>query len=240
MRHTRKLAVFFFAFSLLFVLPQASNARLANADMDAAALRKLSDEVFAALLEVRQNPTAFAAKMEAAMKRDADVEEALRFLRNIGKVAQQTDHKFALLKRESGLDLAALEHAQEHAKNPSVSHRGSSADCSQVKDWVRCRVERHGSVDGYYAESIWYWPDRKSHTGAEAIMGWLVDTGIASRQHRRNAFDSAVLTAPKDDATSFNAEYTKAGVGCAFDKTTGNLTVVMLIADEYTSKPNVR
>ncbi len=198
-------------------------------------LQELGDETFAAINEARQNPSAFAAKMEATMKRDADVEEAIRFLRNIAK---QTNHRFALLKREAGLDQAAKEHAQDYAKNPSVSHRGSSADCSQVKDWVRCRMERHGTVDGYYAENIWYWPDRKAHTGTETVMEWLIDRGGAGRYHRRIMFDSAVLTASKDDATSFNAEYIKVGFSCAFDETTGNLTVVLLIADEYTSKPD--
>ncbi|MBS1810959.1 MAG: hypothetical protein JST84_22535 [Acidobacteria bacterium] len=198
-------------------------------------LQELSDEAFDALNEARQNPSAFAAKMEAALKTDAAVEETARFLRNM---AQQTNHKFALLKREVGLDQSAREHALEHAKNPSVSHRGSSADCSSVKDWVRCRIERYGTVDGYYGENIWYWADRKAHTGTDAVMGWVIDRDSAIRYHRKTLFDSAVLTALKDNATGFNAEYVKVGFGCAFDETTGNLTIVLVIADEYTSKPN--
>jgi uncharacterized protein YkwD len=197
-------------------------------------LQELGNEAFDALNEARQNPSAFAAKMEAALKRDAEVEEAVRFLRN---VAQQTNHQFALLQREAGLDQAAREHAEDYAKNPGVSHRGSSADCAPVQDWVRCRMERYGAVDGYYAENIWHWTDRKAHTGEETIMEWLLDRGGASRYHRRIMFDSAVLTVTKDDTTRFNAKYLKAGFGCAFDAATGNLIIVLLIADEYTSKP---
>lgn len=201
-----------------------------------SALRQMEQEAFDIVNEARANPAAFANKMENLYKNqmDATTKETIRFLRNMAK---QKNHEFAPLEREDGLDKAAREHAADNAKN-GEGHQGTSDDCSKVEynNWVGCRMARHGTRNGMYAENIFGRGNGEVFDGAGGMMALTLDHGVSSRGHRAGFFDAAVFNATFDDATSFKGKFTKAGVGAAYDKTTGNISLVWVFSNEYETK----
>jgi hypothetical protein len=82
-----------------------------------------------------------------------------------------------ILTSESGLSLAAKDHANDQSKTGQTGHDGS--DRSTFTD----RINRYGKVEvGTWGENISY----GQPTGREIVIQLLVDDGVKSRGHRKN------------------------------------------------------
>lgn len=96
-----------------------------------------------------------------------------------------------------GMCSAARDHAKDMGRTGNSGHRGTDGST------VETRVSRYGTFTNGIGENIFY-----ESTGArEAVMGWLVDDGVANRGHRRNLLSAnyhylGVAVGDKSDAGS--------------------------------------
>jgi hypothetical protein len=82
-----------------------------------------------------------------------------------------------ILTAESGLSLAAKDHANDQSKTGKTGHDGSD------KSTFSERIKRYGNIEeGLCGENISYGPS----TGREIVIQLLVDDGVKSRGHRKN------------------------------------------------------
>lgn len=199
------------------------NPTIADAD-----LKEIETKIYAAINEARANPKGFARRIQP---NDNTAKEAISFLNNMGAV---TTHQFKSLHRKKGMDRAAREHAAEHAANASVGHKGASADCSKKTDYLSCRLNRHGTVSGFTGENI-FRGGAQMVTGSGVVLALIQDHGIPSRGHRAAFFDTYGdnLTADKTNVDKYMCAYEAIGVGCAYDKKSGNISCVIDFADGY-------
>ena len=202
---------------------------LGNPQKPAADLRKMEREIYATVNKARENPAAFAGSLAAYGTSDPVVKEAMAFLKNI------SGHSFKLLHRKNGMDMAAREHAAEYAANSNVGHKGTSTDCSAKRDYLGCRLGRHGTVTGLTGENIFSGSGAQTIPGSGIVMALILDHGVKSRGHRAAFFDTyaANLSADKTNVDKYMCAYEAIGVGCAYDKKSGNIACVIDFADGY-------
>ena len=200
---------------------------LGNPQILDADLRKMEAEIYATIIKARENPAAFSGSLAAYGTTDPVVKEAMAFLNNI------SGHSFKLLHRKNGMDMAAREHAAEYAANSSVGHKGSSADCSSRSDYLSCRLGRHGTVSGLTGENIFGGSSVVPGTGI--VKALILDHGVTSRGHRAAFFDTYGdnLSANKTNIDKYMCAYEAIGIGCIYDKKSGNIACVMDFADGY-------
>ena len=100
-----------------------------------------------------------------------------------------------------GLAAAAAELAEEQGRSGDTGHEGKKSHGMQE------RIERHGKWEGRIAENIGYGPKDPRIM----VMQLIIDDGVPSRGHRKNAF-----------GTAFNV----AGVACGPHPDYGNMCVI--------------
>lgn len=195
-----------------------------------ADLKKIEAEIYTTINQVRRDPAAFSTNIAAYGTADPVVREAVAFLKNIAN----SSHSFKKLQRKAGMDKAAREHATEYAANSAVGHKGSSTDCANKRDYVGCRLARHGTVTGYTGENI-FSGSPQTINGAGVVMALILDHGVPSRGHRAAFFDTYGdnLSTNKENVDKYICNYRAVGVGCVYDKNTNNIACVIDFADNY-------
>lgn len=96
------------------------------------------------------------------------VDEAIAALRGMTPLPPYT--------MSPGMCSAAKDHAKDMGRTGNSGHRGTDGST------VEMRVSRYGTFSNGIAENIFY----ESSGAREAVLGWLVDDGVANRGHRRN------------------------------------------------------
>lgn len=90
--------------------------------------------------------------------------------------------RLAAVTRSAGMSSGAADLVADHGPRGVMGHIGS--DGSTMGD----RVNRYGRWHGRITESISFGPA----TGADVIMGLLVDDGVRDRGHRKNLLDPGI------------------------------------------------
>lgn len=130
------------------------------------------------------------------------VDEAIQFLRAAKPLPP--------LSASKGMSLAAKDHVKDLGATGNTGHKGT--DGSMTGD----RVNRYGSWMSAIGENIAY----SAGNARDAVMGFIIDDGLASRAHRMSIF---------------NANYRIAGVALGQPATYGSMCVVTF-AGGYTEK----
>jgi uncharacterized protein YkwD len=142
------------------------------------------------LLEEARSPRSAASSF--AYEDRGALSEALDFLRRQPPLPP--------LREESGLEAAALDHAEAQGREGGFGHTGPDGSLGE-------RLRRHGVWAGMAAEDISY----GYQTPQDVVRQLIVDSGVPSRGHRNNIFGSA---------------YQAVGVGCGGHTVYGAMCVI--------------
>ncbi len=140
----------------------------------------LAAEVLAEMNLARTQPSVYAktlATTRVGQTKTAAVLEAIRFL--------ETAAPLPPLVGSPGMTKAALEHVQDLGPRGGRGHHGKDGSTPFQ------RISRHGQWSGSAAENIYY----GSGDARGIVCAWIVDEGVASRQHRLNIFSPALTLA---------------------------------------------
>jgi uncharacterized protein YkwD len=170
----------------------------------AAHAARLDDAVLDELNFARTRPADYARELRQqimAPRRDrydsgsgdeaADVEEAIDFLERQAPLPP--------LAPDTRIEAAARDHARTQGPSGAVGHGPAGA--------LGARLREHGVWAGLSAENISYGQDDPR----DVVRQLIVDSGVASRGHRRNIFA---------------ASYTLAGVACGPHRAYGVMCVI--------------
>jgi uncharacterized protein YkwD len=89
------------------------------------------------------------------------------------------------LAMDDDLAAAALEHVADQGPAGKVGHDGPAGEAFDA------RIRRHGVAADLAAENIAYGPSR----AYDVVRELIIDSGVASRGHRRNLFHDGLLSA---------------------------------------------
>jgi uncharacterized protein YkwD len=195
-----------------------------NRPSDMSYLSQMEQQVIAEINEVRANPSAYAAKLEAlkpyfdgkllklpgkiALKTKegvSAVEEAIQVLRATNPLPP--------LDPSKGLSLAAKDHVKDQGAKGGIGHLGSDGSNSSI------RIARYGYSQGGIAENISYVSD----TAEAVVQALIIDDGTPSRGHRNNLL---------------NPRYQLIGVGCGAHREL-RVMCVLDLAGSYTEKDEI-
>ncbi len=132
-------------------------------------LSALEQAVIAQINVARTNPTRYVKLISKQAVDNALTREAIQFLKKVKPVPA--------LHPSACLCLSARDHVQNTGPKGTVGHEGFSE-----------RVHRYLSGNpGYIGENVSY----GRNSAEEMVMDWIIDKGVASRQHRKNIFNPA-------------------------------------------------
>jgi uncharacterized protein YkwD len=160
------------AIALLFVLPAAAQAG------------EVDDAVLAEVNFARTRPQDYARRLmlqpvsdwERALGSDVQAADPGAFAEAIDFLMRQSP--LPPLSRDELLDAAASEHVEAQGPVGDIGHDGQDGERFDA------RLRRHGLQGRMAAENIAYGPSRAS----DVVRELIIDSGVASRGHRRNIF----------------------------------------------------
>lgn len=149
------------------------------------------DAVLAEVNFARTHPQAYARRLmlqpvsdwERALGPDARATDPGAFAEAIDFLMRQTP--LPPLSRDETLAAAALEHVEAQGPAGEVGHSGEDGERFDA------RLRRHGLQAQIAAENIAYGPRAPS----DVVRELIIDSGVASRGHRRNIFHPQLAAA---------------------------------------------
>jgi hypothetical protein len=179
MRIGKALPASLTALALAFAIPAAASAGAAD------------DAVLAEVNFARTHPQDYARRLmlqpvsdwERALGPDARAADPGAFAEAIDFLMRQTP--LPPLSRDETLDAAALEHVEVQGPAGEVGHNGQDGERFDA------RLRRHGLQARIAAENIAYGPS----TPSDVVRELIIDSGVASRGHRRNIFHPELAAA---------------------------------------------
>jgi hypothetical protein len=194
----RRIAVFPAAAVALLLLASAPQRAFAG---------RLDDAVLAELNFVRAHPSDYARELRSETGEDDPRERYSSFAY---EDPNALDDAIAFLERQSPLPplrgdtrlaSAAMAHASAQGPGGEVGHGGPG------RSSLGQRLQRQGVWAGLAAEDISYGYEAPR----DVVRQLVVDSGVASRGHRKNIFDPA---------------FQAAGVGCGRHRVYGSMCVI--------------
>lgn len=149
------------------------------------------DAVLAEVNFARTHPQDYARRLllqpvsdwERALGPDARAADPGAFAEAIDFLMRQTP--LPPLSRDEILDAAALEHVEAQGPAGEIGHNGEDGERFDA------RLRRHGLQARIAAENIAYGPS----TPSDVVRELIIDSGVASRGHRRNIFHPQLAAA---------------------------------------------
>jgi hypothetical protein len=157
---------------------------LALAIPAAACAGEIDDAVLAEVNYARTHPQDYARRLmlqpvsdwERGLGPDAGSADPGAFAEAVEFLMRQTP--LPPLSRDEILDAAALEHVEAQGPSGGIGHSGQDGERFDA------RLRRHGLHGRVSAENIAYGPS----TPSDVVRELIIDSGVASRGHRRNIF----------------------------------------------------
>lgn len=140
-------------------------------------LARTNPQQYAALLEeakktLNGNAIRLAGGRTITLKEGAGVvDEAIKFLRAAKPLAS--------LQISKGMSLGAKDHVRDMLASGSTGHKGTDGSLPEQ------RLSRYGNWQSVVGENIAYF----SGSAREAVLGMIIDDGVAGRGHRLNLFN---------------------------------------------------
>jgi hypothetical protein len=157
----------------------------------AAMAGEMDDAVLAEVNFARAHPQDYARRLmlqpvsdwERALGPDARAEDPGAFTEAVDFLLRQSP--LPPLGRDEALEAAAREHVAAQGPAGEIGH------ASQDGERFDMRLARHGVRAQVSAENIAYGPS----TAHDVVRELIIDSGVASRGHRRNIFHPALAAA---------------------------------------------
>ena len=152
---------------------------------------EVDDAVLAEVNFARTHPQDYARRLmlqpvsdwERALGPDARSADPGAFAEAVEFLMRQTP--LPPLSRDEILDAAALEHVEAQGPAGEIGHDGEDGERFDA------RLRRHGLQAQVAAENIAYGPS----TPSDVVRELIIDSGVASRGHRRNIFHPELAAA---------------------------------------------